>query len=251
MRNYSSAKLELLALKWSVCEKFRDYLIGSKFTVLTDNNPLTYVHTSRLGASQIRWLSDLALFDFDIKYRVGKSNQVADALSRQPANPDSASESSDDEEEWKAISYEMVSQILGYHLDSIKIPCQIKHEVQVSTTDVEEANSSIGIKSPNVVDIQLNQVKLFHSIPPSKMAELQKRCNQLSVVYEYVASNVKPKLSVIHRIRSKPIRRLLLQYDQLTLIRDVLHRRTFLDDDEIQQFSFAPLTTQFRASITP
>ena len=31
MRNYSSAKLELLALKWSVCEKFRDYLIGSKF----------------------------------------------------------------------------------------------------------------------------------------------------------------------------------------------------------------------------
>ena len=46
MRNYSSAKLELLALKWSVCEKFRDYLIGSKFTVLTDNNPLTYVCTS-------------------------------------------------------------------------------------------------------------------------------------------------------------------------------------------------------------
>ena len=46
MRNYSSTKLELLALKWSVCEKFRDYLIGSKFTVLTDNNPLTYVYTS-------------------------------------------------------------------------------------------------------------------------------------------------------------------------------------------------------------
>ena len=43
MQNYSSAKLELLTLKWSVCEKFRDYLIGSKFTVLTDNNPLTYV----------------------------------------------------------------------------------------------------------------------------------------------------------------------------------------------------------------
>ena len=41
MRNYSSAKLELLALKWSVCEKFKDDLIGSKFTVLTDNNPLT------------------------------------------------------------------------------------------------------------------------------------------------------------------------------------------------------------------
>ena len=82
MHNYSSAKLELLALKWSVCKKFRDYLIGSKFTVLTDNNPLTYVHTSCLGMSQIRWLSDLALFNFDIKYRAGKTNQAADTLSQ-------------------------------------------------------------------------------------------------------------------------------------------------------------------------
>ena len=72
MKNYSSAKLKLLALKWSVCKKFKDYLIGSKFTVLMDNNPLTYVHASRLGASQICWLSDLTLFDFDIKYCVGK-----------------------------------------------------------------------------------------------------------------------------------------------------------------------------------
>ena len=28
MRNYSSAKLELLALKWAITEKFRDYLLG-------------------------------------------------------------------------------------------------------------------------------------------------------------------------------------------------------------------------------
>ena len=68
MRSYSSAKLELLALKWAVCDKFKDYLLGSMFTVLMDNNPLCYVKTSKLGVSQIRWLSDLALFDFDIKY---------------------------------------------------------------------------------------------------------------------------------------------------------------------------------------
>ena len=51
MKNYSSVKLKLLALKWSICEKFKDYLIGSKFTVLMDINPLMYVHTSRLGPS--------------------------------------------------------------------------------------------------------------------------------------------------------------------------------------------------------
>ena len=80
MHNYSSAKLELLALKWAVTDKFRDYLLGSKFTVYTDNNPLAYVKTSKLGVSEIHWLSELALFDFNIIYRLGKTNQVADAL---------------------------------------------------------------------------------------------------------------------------------------------------------------------------
>ena len=68
MHDYSSAKIELMALKWSVCEKFKDYLLGSKFTVFTDNNPLVYVKTSKLGAAQIHWLSKLALYDFDIVY---------------------------------------------------------------------------------------------------------------------------------------------------------------------------------------
>ena len=68
MRNCTSAKLELLALKWAFTEKFRDYLLGLKFTVYTDNNPLAYIQTSKLGASQICWLSKLALFDFNIIY---------------------------------------------------------------------------------------------------------------------------------------------------------------------------------------
>ena len=55
------------------------------------------------------------------------------------------------------------------------------------------------------------------------------------VIYEFVASNQKPKLSEIHCIRSKPIRHLLLQYDHLSSIQGVLHNWTFQDDDEIQQ----------------
>ena len=47
MQNYSSAKLELLALKWAVTEKLRDYLLGSKFTIYTDNNQLAYVKESK------------------------------------------------------------------------------------------------------------------------------------------------------------------------------------------------------------
>ena len=68
MCNYSSAKLELLALKWAVTEKFRDYLLGLQFQVYMENNPFAYVQESKLGALQIRWLSELALFDLAIKY---------------------------------------------------------------------------------------------------------------------------------------------------------------------------------------
>ena len=43
---YHSSKLEFLALKWGITEQFREYLQYRLFTVLTDNNPLTYVLTT-------------------------------------------------------------------------------------------------------------------------------------------------------------------------------------------------------------
>ena len=193
MRKYSSAKLELLALKWAICDKFRDYLIGSWFTMLTDNNPLTYVRTSHLGAAQIRWLSDLMLFDFEIKYRAGKTNQAADALSQRPENPDSSSESSDGEEEWDTISYEMVCQILDHHLNSAKLPYHVKHEIQTNIADVEVANSTIYPTLTNLINAQLQEVKLFNSIMPEQMVEYQKKDPQLSLVYDKVSLKFKTK----------------------------------------------------------
>ena len=84
-RNYPAHKLEFLALKWAVCEKFHDYLYGSKFEVKTDNNPLTYVlTTAKLDATGHRWLAELANYDFNIQYRPGSRNQDADSLSRIP-----------------------------------------------------------------------------------------------------------------------------------------------------------------------
>ena len=57
---------------------------GQNLRFSRNNNPLCYIKSSKLGAAQIRWLSELALYDFDIVYRTGKSNLVADALSRRP-----------------------------------------------------------------------------------------------------------------------------------------------------------------------
>ena len=89
-RNYHlhSGKLELLALKWAVTDQFKDYLYyAPKFVVYTDNNPLTYVLTSaKLNATGLRWVGELADFNFEIRYRPGKLNTDADSLSRLPAD---------------------------------------------------------------------------------------------------------------------------------------------------------------------
>lgn len=80
---YPAHKLEFLALKWAVTDKFHDHLYGRKFSVLTDNNPLKYVMTTaKLDATGQRWVSHLSIYDFDIQYRRGQDNSNADALSR-------------------------------------------------------------------------------------------------------------------------------------------------------------------------
>ena len=77
--------MEFLALKWAITDRFHEYLYGGEFEVYTDNNPLTYVlMTAKLDAMGQRWVAALALYNFRIYYRSGKTNVNTDALSRIP-----------------------------------------------------------------------------------------------------------------------------------------------------------------------
>lgn len=83
MVNYSFMKLEFLALKWAMTEKFCEYLLWHKCVVYTDNNPLSHLLTAKFAATEQHWAAQLAAFDFTIKYRPGRSNRNADAPLRQ------------------------------------------------------------------------------------------------------------------------------------------------------------------------
>ena len=81
-RNYPVHKLEYLALKWAITDKFYEYLYGSEFQVYMDNSPLTYVLTmAMLDPTVHRWVGALSNYTFSIIYKPGKGNHDADALS--------------------------------------------------------------------------------------------------------------------------------------------------------------------------
>ena len=65
--------------------KFRQYLVGGKFIVKIDHNSLRHFLTQKeLNERHPKWVSKVQSFDFDIKYKKGKMNVVADALSHNP-----------------------------------------------------------------------------------------------------------------------------------------------------------------------
>ena len=80
-RNYPVHKLEFLALKWAITDKFHEYLYGSEFQVFTNSNPLTYVlTTAKLDATGHSWIAALSNYTFGITYKPGKGHVDADAL---------------------------------------------------------------------------------------------------------------------------------------------------------------------------
>ncbi len=79
---YSAQELEGLALVESI-RHFAYYLYGRRFTVVTDHRVLVNLKEEKqLNRRLYRWSLILSEFDFEIVYRRGRDNVVADCLSR-------------------------------------------------------------------------------------------------------------------------------------------------------------------------
>ena len=170
--NLHSGKLEFLALKWAITERFADHLryCPKKFTVFTDNNPLTYVLTSaKLNATGLRWVADLVEFDFTIKYRPGKENVDADCLSRKPLE-----------------------------LSELKKKCTESVEpASVAAVLVEAKNvSGTAVATVNNIDVAVCELTVpVEEVVPVGLGELvveQEADNVIGPVLEYVLAGKKP-----------------------------------------------------------
>jgi len=81
-RNYSTTELECLAVVLAI-KRFRMYIEGHEFTVVTDHASLRWLMTQQdLQGRLARWALKLQGFNFSIEHRRGSENVVADAISR-------------------------------------------------------------------------------------------------------------------------------------------------------------------------
>jgi hypothetical protein len=80
---YSTTKKELLAIVLAF-RKWREFLFGRKFTVVTDHKALEFLREQRdVNAMIARWSDVLFEHSFSVKYRPGREHILPDFLSRQ------------------------------------------------------------------------------------------------------------------------------------------------------------------------
>jgi hypothetical protein len=78
---------ELYALTESI-KRWRQYLLGSTFKIFTDQKSLKCLMTQTIQTpEQQKWLTKLVGYNYEIHYKPGKENVVADALSRVDETP--------------------------------------------------------------------------------------------------------------------------------------------------------------------
>lgn len=225
-RNYHlhSGKLEFLALKWAVCEKFHDYLYyAPHFTVYTDNNPLTYVmSTAKLNAVGHRWVGELSNFNFDIKYRPGKSNVDADTLSRLPL----------DIEKYETACTEKLSD---------DVVCATWDGSQAAERKDVAWVAALNTSSPDQ-NQQFNPNLL--SISHDDLVKAQREDQDISQILELKRSNTKMTNETRKTVRG-PARKLLHEWSKLHLENDLLYRQTNGKKQLVLPFKYRSLALKY------
>ena len=87
----------------------------------------------------------------------------------------------------------------------------------------------------NKIVSNLNAVSTFEHVTSEQMAKEQQEDPTLKLAYQLVTAGEKPKTLAIAKIKSKAVRKYLLQFDRLTMKKGALHQLYINNDVEFYQ----------------
>lgn len=240
---YPAHKLEFLALKWAILEKFQDYLYGNNFTVVTDNNPLTYILTSaKLDSASYRWLAALSTFDFNLKYRPGKSNQDADGLSRRPHGMLDDDDASLEEKE-------RIKQFTSHHLasspDHLNLPedavTALCNRLLMREPDNDLPSitlvESLALNADAVPDVYSDEVLLGHATVPIFSEDDLREQQEADPIIKHVLQLMESGGQVPRNIGSNfpELKLMLKEWKRLEMRDGLLYRKRQCEDKTVYQ----------------
>ena len=204
-QNYAQIEREALSVIFG-CERFKQYLLGTKFIINNDHKPLSKLFNKTSGISPNcsarlkRWSLRLSQFNYEFVYTKGKENVNSDFLSRHPLN----------ETEENCEPYELIFVINT--LDNTPISCYDIEKCTNSDSFLCQLKSYIKNGFPIHVD---NSMKCFKKI--SHDLSILKGC----IMYRnrvYLPDKLRqPVLNLIHQghpgiVAMKTIARSLVWY---------------------------------------
>ena len=213
-KNYHmhSGKLEFLALKWAISDRFRDYLFNAEeFSVYSDSNPLQYIFTCpKLDATRLRWVSELAGFNFKVYFKPGFRNGDADGLSRMP------------------LDFEKVQGEYTAELPRDAI------ETTIRAIDIQEQFGEVGVMSLGAyldTDSDSDHSAAGVSINSSILSRAQDDDAVIGPVKDLVRQNRRPAIKDLKRY-APDSKMLLREWSKLSIDSDGLLRRVITQPKE-------------------
>ncbi|CAC5366859.1 unnamed protein product [Mytilus coruscus] len=218
-RNYCVTDKELLALRYFI-DCYRQYLLGRKFSVRVDHQPLVWLFSLKEPKGRIaKWIEMLSAYDFSIIHRPGKKHGNADGLSRCPQEQCLCSEND--------------------ILESLKCgPCNkhIKRSREMeSTLIVNNPKFMVNVRAvtrSETANLEKKyETKWKEKSSPCKLSQLQEDDTDIYPILDGLQKN--EKLTDL-TLSSPATRHYFNLWDSLTLLNNVVYKRFYQSNGSVQ-----------------
>ncbi len=172
---YPPHEKEVLAVLEGV-RTFHVYLTCQRFTIVTDNMAVSYIKSLKLDKGRLaRYAMQLQSYDYEIIHRPGKSNWVADALSRETLAPELDT----------PVTHETYTSLDTPDIFSVT-PTSGQHGVNLFYSE-DEICEILNIDEAEIVPPKLRNIR------SSDLIKAQKTCTEIGPLYHYLLDKTLPE----------------------------------------------------------